>query len=166
MKIYLATDHAGYQLKEKIKVFLLKENYDVKDFGAFTFNKNDDYPDFISKAAEAISRNPQDRAIILGGSGQGEAILANKYPNVRAVIFYGPCTPKEAVDAQGRKSNDPFEIIRLTREHNDANILSLAARLLTVTQSLEAVSLWLNTSFSGNPRYLRRIEKTLELEKS
>ncbi len=166
MKIYLATDHAGYELKEKIKKHLQKKNYSVEDCGAHTLNNDDDYPDFISKAAKAVSQNPQDRAIILGGSGQGEAILANKYPQVRAVVFYGPCLPKSAVDNQGRKSDDPYEMIRLTREHNDANVLSLAARLLTEKEALEAIDLWLSISFSGNSRYLRRINKTLAIEKA
>lgn len=87
MKIYLATDHAGYELKEKVKQFLLDHSYDVQDFGAFSFDPNDDYPDFISKAGEAISQNPQDRAIIFGGSGQGEAMLANKYKKCSGKSF-------------------------------------------------------------------------------
>lgn len=166
MIIYLATDHAGYNLKEHIKKYLLEQKFDVVDCGALTFDKNDDYPDFISLAASKISKEPDNKAIILGGSGQGEAILANKYKHVRAVVYYGPRLPKEAVDADGRTSEDPLEIIKLTRQHNDANVLSLAARLLTPEETLAAVALWLKTPFSNNPRFRRRIEKTAAIEKN
>jgi len=78
MKVYLATDHAGFDLKEKIKEFLKQEGYEVEDCGAHTLDPEDDYPDFISKAAKSVSKDPESKAIILGGSGQGEAIVANK----------------------------------------------------------------------------------------
>src|SRR5689334_2943550 len=118
MKVYLATDHAGFHLKEKLKQFLQEKGCNVEDCGAYEYDKNDDYPDFISKAAEAVSQNPQNVAIIFGSSGQGEAMVANKYKNVRAAVFYGPVLPVKEVDASGRKSEDPYEMIRLTREHN------------------------------------------------
>src|SRR4029077_16626159 len=90
MKIYIATDHRGYLLKEKIKQWLLEWHYDCEDFGAFELSPEDDYPDFISKAAQVISNDPENsRGIILGGSGQGEAMVANRYKNVRAVVYYG-----------------------------------------------------------------------------
>src|SRR5947199_388669 len=130
MKIYLATDHAGFDLKEKLKQFLLEKGCDIEDCGAYTYDKSDDYPDFISKAAEAVSQDPQSVGIILGSSGQGEAMVANKYKNVRAAVFYGPVLPVKAVDATGRESVDPYEMIQLTREHNHANILSLGASFL------------------------------------
>lgn len=144
MKVYLATDHAGFELKEKLKVFLEELGYEVKDFGAFEYNPDDDYPDFISKAAEAVSKDPENsKAIVLGGSGQGEAIVANKFPGARAVVFYG----------------GSFDIIKLSREHNDANILSLGARFLSEEESREAVKLWLTTPFSNEERHKRRIDK-------
>lgn len=149
MKIYLATDHAGFELKEKVKQYLEREGYKVEDFGAYEFDKEDDYPDFISKAAEAVSKNPQNRAIILGGSGQGEAMVANKFPNVRAVVFYGN-----------------IDMIPLTREHNDANILSLGARFLTEDEAIEAVRLFLEIPFSNEDRHVRRIDKIKQLEKN
>ncbi len=145
--IYLATDHAGFELKEKVKKFLQDDGYEVKDFGAYEFDKNDDYPDFISKAAEAISKDPQSRGIILGGSGQGEAMVANKFKGVRAVVYYG----------------NP-EMIPLTREHNNANVLSLGARFLTEDEAVEAVKLWLDTPFTEEERHIRRIEKISKLE--
>lgn len=148
--IYLACDHAGFELKEKVKEFLQKEGYQVKDFGAFDFDKNDDYPDFISQAAEAVSKDPQNKAIIFGGSGQGEAIVANKFKNVRAVVFYG----------------QREEIIKLSREHNDANVLSLGARFLSEEEALGAIKSWLETPFTNEERHVRRINKIKEIEKS
>ncbi len=164
MKIYLATDHAGFILKENIKKYLQGKGFEVEDFGAFSFNKDDDYPDFISKAAEAVSQNPQNKAIIFGGSGQAEAMLANKYKNVRTALFYSPVVPTEAADATGRESSDPYEMIRLTREHNDANILSLGARFLTEEDAIKAVDIWLATGFDPNSRHARRIEKMKKIE--
>lgn len=146
--IYLATDHAGFDLKEEIKKFLRKEGYEVEDCGAQTLDPQDDYPDFISKAAGAVSKDPKSFGIILGGSGQGEAIVANKFPNVRTAVYYGKAE----------------EMPRLTREHNDSNILSLGARFLSVDEALTAVKLFLETPFSGDPRHIRRIEKIKKLE--
>lgn len=165
--IYLATDHAGFELKEKIKEFLKQERYEVEDCGAFEFDKNDDYPDFISKAAEAVSKNPDnDRAIIFGGSGEAEMMTANKYKGVRAALFYSLATPVGAADVTGRVSSDPYEIIRLTREHNNANVLSLGVRFLTDDQAKEAVQIWLKEPFSGNERHVRRIEKIKKIEEN
>lgn len=147
MKIYLATDHAGYELKETLQGFLLELGHEVTDLGACEYDKEDDYPDFIRKAAESIVKDIElekdSRAIILGGSGQGEAMCANRFLGVRAVVYYG-----------GDK-----EIVTLSREHNDANVLSLGARFLTDEEAKEAVRLWLQTGFSGVPKYQRRIEK-------
>ena len=145
--IYLATDHAGFELKEKVKKFLIKEGYEIEDFGANTFDPEDDYPDFISKAAQAISKDPESRAIIFGGSGQGEAIVANKFPNVRAAVYYGNLQQMPA----------------LTRQHNDSNILSLGARFLMEEEAIEAVKLFLETPFSNESRHIRRIKKISKL---
>ena len=162
--IYLAADHAGFELKEKVKGFLQKEGYQAEDFGAYQFDKDDDYPDFISKAAEAVSKDPSGKAVIFGSSGQGEAVVANKFKNVRAVVFYTPCIPVHNVDVTGRVSTDPFEMIRLTREHNDANILSLGAKILTEEDALKAVKLWLEAPFIVGERHVRRIEKIKQIE--
>ncbi len=150
MKVYLATDHGGFGLKEKVKEFLLKAGYEVEDYGAAVLDPNDDYPDFISKAAEAVSKDPTSKAIILGGSGQGEAIVANKFPNVRAAVYYG------GVD----------QIPALTRQHNDSNILSLGARFLTEDEATKAVKLFLETPFTDEPRHQRRIDKIKKIEES
>lgn len=149
MKIYLATDHAGFELKEKIKDFLIKEGYEVEDCGAHELDKDDDYPDFIAKAAKAVSQDPENSVgIIFGGSGQGEAMTANKFPGVRAAMYYG----------------NQLEIVTLSREHNNANILSLGARFLSFEQAQEAVKLWLNTPFNGDERHVRRINKIAAIE--
>lgn len=159
MVIYLAADHAGFQLKQKIKSFLIEEKYEVKDFGALEYDKDDDYPDYIKKAAEKISENPEDRAIIFGGSGQAEAMTANRFKNVRAAVFYGPVRAQEVVEITGRKSDDLFEIIRLSREHNDSNVLSLGVRFLKPDEAIKAVDLWLTIPFPGEERHVRRIKK-------
>lgn len=143
MNIHLATDHAGIELKEFIEQWLLDHSYSIVDHGAFDMDPDDDYPDFIMPAAQAVSENPTDKAIIFGGSGQGEAILANRYAGVRAAVWYG----------------GPEEIITLSREHNDANVLSLGARFLTEHEAQRAVELWLGTAFSNEERHVRRINK-------
>ncbi len=164
MKVFLATDHAGFDLKEKVKIHLGKNGYAVEDCGAYEYNKDDDYPDFISKAAEGVSNNPENVAIIFGNSGQGEAMVANKYKNVRAALFYGSVLPVKAVDASGRASRDPYEMVRLTREHNHANILSLGASFLTEEQTFDVIDKWLGTKFSDEERHVRRVEKIKEIE--
>lgn len=145
MKIYFASDHAGFELKDALMQMVSEEmGLAVEDCGAFSFDQNDDYPDFIKIAAAAVSENPEENvAIILGGSGTGEAIVANRFLGVRAVAYYG---------------GNP-EIIGLSREHNDSNILSLGARFLTEEEAREAVILWLEAPFSGDERHIRRIEK-------
>lgn len=162
--VYLATDHAGFELKEKVKEFLKQEGYEVEDCGAYQYDKNDDYPDFISKAAEAISKDPKSVAIIFGNSGQGEAMVANKYKDVRAALFYGSVLPVKAVDASGRESNDPYEMLRLTREHNHANVLSLGASFLTDKETFEVIKKWLETEFGNEERHVRRVEKIKQIE--
>lgn len=165
MKVYLATDHAGFELKEKIKAFLLAKNFAVQDCGALSFDKNDDYPDFIAKAAQQVSENPENSiGIIFGSSGQAEMMVANKFKNVRCALFYTIVVPVGAVDVTGRKSDDPYEMIRLTREHNNANMLSLAARLLTEEEAKKAVELFLTTVFPKDERHIRRIDKIKEIE--
>lgn len=159
MKVYLASDHAGFALKEYVKAVLIHEQYDVVDQGAFDYVPDDDYPDYIAKAAALVSKHPTDRAIIVGGSGQAEMMVANKFPHVRAALFYGPIVPQQAADINGRRSTDPYEMIRLTREHNDANVLSFGARFVTEEQAKHAALLWLTTPFSQDARHIRRLEK-------
>ncbi len=167
MKVYLGTDHAGFELKEKVKEFLQNQGYEIEDCGAYSFDKDDDYPDFIGKAAQNVSNNPENsKAIVFGGSGQGEAIVANKFPSVRCALFYGPVAPSEATDISGKISDDSFEMLKLTREHNNSNVLSLGVRFLGVDDALKAVKLFLDSPYSGESRHQRRIDKISNLEKS
>lgn len=142
-KILIATDHAGFELKEKLVVFLKSLGYEVKDFGAYKYEPNDDYPDFMIPLSKEISENPDSKGIILGGSGQGEAIVANRFKGVRCAVYYG----------------GDMRIINFSREHNDANILSLGARFLNFEESKDAVKTWLETPFSNEIRHISRIEK-------
>ena len=142
MIIHIATDHAGLDLKEKVKSFLSNLDYEVVDHGAYEYDALDDYPDFIFPCAEAVSDDPNSKGIILGGSGQGEAMAANRVKGVRAAVFY----------------NGPDEIIKLSRQHNDANILSLGARFMTYKEMYKIIELWLSTKFESG-RHKRRIEK-------
>ena len=151
MKIYIGTDHAGYVLKEALVKSLKEQGYDVTDMGAFEYNEEDDYPDFVIPVARAVSKDSDgSKGIILGGTGEGEAICANKFPHVRAIADYGISTP--VVD------NESNIVVR-SREHNNANILSLGARYFTEESMLEAVNLWLNTPYSGEERHIRRLAK-------
>lgn len=164
MKIFLASDHAGFDLKEKIKIYLKDKGYEIEDCGAYELNIDDDYPDFIGKASKGVSEDPQSRGIIFGGSGQAEAMVANKFPNVRCALFYASAVPVAPADVTGRISTDPLEMIRLTREHNDANMLSLGARFLKEDEALKVVDMWLETSFSNNERHVRRLNKIKQIE--
>lgn len=141
-KIILGTDHAGFELKEYVKGYLLKNGFDVEDKGAYASEPQDDYPDFIVPVAKAVAKN-KAKGIIFGASGQGEAIVANKTKGVRAALYYG----------------GNIDIIKLSRTHNNANILSLGARFLTKKQAIEAVRLWLSTDFSNEERHIRRVKK-------
>ncbi len=150
MNIYIATDHAGYAHKEKLKIFFEEENrkghlYKVIDCGAYELDLNDDYTVYIHKAMLALTRDWQigemSRAIIFGGSGQGEAMVANRYIGVRATTYYGYDT----------------EIVRLGREHNDANVLSIGARFVGPIEMCNVVRIFLETAFSGDERHVRRI---------
>jgi ribose 5-phosphate isomerase B len=153
--VYFATDHAGFAFKNMLLCYLRDElAYEVVDCGPAVYDEQDDYPDFIALAAKKVSENPKDRAIILGGSGQGEAMVANRFPHVRAAVFYGePTTPQ--VDASGKT----LSVLMSSREHNDANVLSLGARFLTEATAKHAVATWLEGTFSGEERHVRRIKK-------
>ena len=164
--IFIAADHAGYELKNKLIEHLESKGYQIEDCGAYQFDPNDDYPDFVGKAAQAVSKNPnEDRGIVIGGSGQAEAITANKFKNIRAALFYGKTDFVKVADINGRESADPYEIVRLSREHNDTNVLSLAARFLSEDEAKEAVDLWLSTKFDRASRHQRRHDKIAKIER-
>lgn len=159
MKIALTTDHAGFESLQKLQTYLESHGYECVNYGPKAFDTNDDYPDFIFPGAQAVANGECQKAIIMGGSGQGEAMAANRLKGVRAAVYYGAAKPVEAIDASGTPAVDEFEILRLSRQHNDANVLSLAARFLTEEQINQAVDIWLETPFSGQERHSRRIKK-------
>ena len=159
MRIALATDHAGYEQLKDIQEFLEDIGHECVNLGPESLNPNDDYPEFIFKAAKAVAAGDCQRAVIMGGSGQGEAMAANRFKNVRCTVFYGPSVARKVVDIAGRTSHNPYEIIRLSREHNDSNVLSLAARFVSMEDMKQAVKLWLETPFMGEERHSRRIEE-------
>ncbi|MBI4158570.1 MAG: RpiB/LacA/LacB family sugar-phosphate isomerase [Candidatus Yanofskybacteria bacterium] len=151
--IYLASDHRGFELKNKIKEWLKEWGYEYEDMGAFEFDKDDDYPDFISKAAEKVSQDSENsKAIIMGGSGQGEAMVANRHKGVRAAVYYGGSE----------------EIVKLSREHNNANVLSLGLAIGSTFEGSvpmdeetvkRVIKVWLEAPFPGEERHVRRISK-------
>lgn len=154
MKLFLAFDHAGYELKEKLKVFLIEEGHEVEDCGAFTYDKDDDYPDFIRPCAEKVAATPGSFGIIGGASGQGEAMVANRVPGVRAALYYGD-PDRVQTDMAGKE----LDMIASTRQHNNANVLSIGARFLSEDQIKEKIRLFLATPFSDEERHQRRINK-------
>jgi ribose 5-phosphate isomerase B len=159
MKIALSTDHAGFNRLKRLKDGLELAGYATHDFGPASFNIDDDYPDFIRPACDAILAGGCSLGIIFGGSGQGEAMAANRFNGIRCTVWYGPSVPIEAVNAEGTISNDPYEILKLSKLHNNANMLSIAGRFVSDEESLKVAILWLNQQFSAEERHLRRIEK-------
>ncbi len=149
--IHIATDHAGFERKNEVKEWLEKEGYAVIDHGALHLDALDDFPDFISLAAQAVSKEPStSRGIIFGGSGQGEAMVANRYPHVRATVYYG----------------GDREIIRLSRQHNDANVLSIGARFVDTQAAMQVVELWLTEAPLTDEKYERRNKKIERITKT
>lgn len=147
MKIYIGTDHAGFNLKEELKKFLKDLGYDVEDMGAYEFNATDDYPDFIFPVAKAVAEDTENRkGILLGGTGIGSGIIANKVKGLRAGIVYDEYSAE------------------MSRKHNDANVMSLGARILNVEKAKKLVKIWLDTPFSNEEKHKRRIEKIKKLE--
>jgi len=146
--IYLASDHAGFELKNKILEHLKDEDIEMEDCGPFSLISDDDYPDFIYPCAVKVSKNPGSIGIILGMSGNGEAMVANKVKGIRAALYYG-----------GHE-----DIVKLAREHNNANILSLGAKFISPQEAERAVDLFIETVFEGG-KHQRRIEKIDNFDK-
>ena len=138
MKIAIGSDHAGFRYKEKIREFLATLGHSVIDFGTNS-EQPVDYPVFIRPVAEAVARGEAERGVVLGGSGNGEAIVANRVPGVRCALCWNE------------------ESARLGRQHNDANVLSLGERMVTLEAALAIVQIWLDTPFEGG-RHQHRIE--------
>jgi ribose 5-phosphate isomerase B len=138
MKISLGTDHAGFNLKEKVKALLGELGHEVKDFGTFSADPPVDYPLYVRPAAQAVAKGECERGIVFGGSGNGEAMVANKVRGVRCALCWNE------------------EVARLSRRHNDANVLSLGDRVIPEEIALAVVRVWLVTEFEGG-RHIRRI---------
>ena len=139
MKIAIASDHAGFSYKEQVKTVLIEQRHEVRDFGTHSA-ESVDYPDFIRPVAEAVARGEFERGIVLGGSGNGEAMVSNKVQGIRCAVCWD------------------LRSARLSREHNDANMMSLGERMMSIHEALEIVDLWLKMPFAGE-RHKRRIDK-------
>ncbi len=140
--ILLASDHAGFEMKQSLVEYVRELGYSVEDLGPYEFDQGDNYPELIAPLARRISENPDlYSGVVIGGSGQGEAMVCNRFQAVRAAVYYG----------------GDMEIVRLSRAHNDANILAFGARFVEIEQAKDAVSLWLSTRFEGG-RHVSRVK--------
>lgn len=147
VKVYIAADHAGFYLKKQLIAYLELKGYEVEDCGANVLNEEDDYPDFCGVAAKKVASDKESVGIVIGGSGNGEAIVANKVKGIRAAVFNG----------------GPTEIAKLAKQHNNANVLSLGARFISADDAKKAITLWLESEFEGG-RHQKRIEKIAKIE--
>lgn len=141
MRVYIGSDHGGYQLKEDLKKYLVEFGYEVDDLGAYALDQEDDYPEFILPVVEKVVGDPDTLGIVLGRSGNGEAIAANKVIGARAALCLNT------------------DMAKLAREHNNANILSLGADFVSLEDAKKIVKTFLETPFSNEERHKRRIEK-------
>lgn len=157
MKITFASDHAGFELKNNLVAFVQGLGHEVHDSGPLELVAGDDYPLLVEEVVREVVQRNADRAIILGGSGQGEAMAANRIKGIRAAVYYGSSGVQ--VDA----SLHTLSIVQSVRAHNDANILSLGARFISLAEAQEAVVLFLETPFSGEERHQRRNHQLDEL---
>ena len=142
MIIHIATDHAGLDLKNSLKEYLNSKGYEVVDHGAFEYDARDDYPDFIFPCAKAVASDKNSKGVILGGSGQGEAMAANRIKGIRAAVYYG----------------SEVDIPILSRQHNNSNILSIGARFVSKKEIYAILDEWLSEPFTGG-RHQRRLDK-------
>jgi ribose 5-phosphate isomerase B len=158
MNVYLATDHAGFETKNALVAFLKSKGYDAIDCGPFAYDKDDDYPELIAIAArklqEDVRQGIDSRAIVMGASGQGEAMVANRFRGVRCALYYGAPQTSQT-DAAGKQLN----MIQSVREHNNANCLSLGARFLSQEDIEQVVLEWLSIDFPREERHARRIDQ-------
>ncbi len=157
-KVYFGADHAGFALKERLRAYVHERGHEVEDFGAAELDPDDDYPDFVKLVASRVAHEAGAYGIVIGGSGQGEAMCANRTPGVRAAVFYGPQNIREEREIEGGASVDAYEPVRLAREHNNANVLSIGSRFVTPEDAEHAVRVFLETDFSNGPRHKRRLQ--------
>jgi ribose 5-phosphate isomerase B len=159
MKVYFAADHAGFELKSDLLNFVRGElGCEVEDCGALTLDMSDDYPDIIARAARKLAADAvhglDSRAIVIGASGQGEAMTANRFKGVRCALYYGPAA-HEQKDVDGNE----LDMLASVRKHNDANALSLGARFISAQEAREVIKKWLQVGFSGDVRHVRRVAR-------
>ena len=147
MKVFIAADHAGFHLKKQLIQYLDLKGYEVSDCGAFEMNDEDDYVEFCADCAKKVAGDAQSCGIVIGGSGNGEAIVANKVKGIRAAVY----------------NSGKADIAKLAKEHNNANVLSLGSRFITPEEAKRAVTMWLEAEFEGG-RHQRRIDKISKLE--
>ncbi|MBO0829943.1 MAG: ribose-5-phosphate isomerase [Streptosporangiales bacterium] len=148
MRVYIGSDHAGYELKERLLGWLAEHGHDAVDCGPKRLDPDDDYPPFCIRVGEGVVVSPGSLGVVIGGSGNGEQIAANKVRGVRAALAWSDDTA------------------RLSREHNDANVLALGARMVDPADAVRFVELFLTTSFSAEPRHSRRIRMLGEYERT
>lgn len=146
MQLHIGTDHAGFEIKEQLVTYFRSKGHEVTDHGAYTYDPDDDYPAFCFATGEAVVANPGSLGIVIGGSGNGEQIAANKVKGVRAALVWNTATAE------------------LAREHNDANVISVGARQHTLEEVVEFIEIFIGKAFSENPRHVRRIEQLAEYE--
>ena len=162
MKVYFASDHTGFAMKNDLSDYVHSLGYDVEDCGAKTLDTNDDYPaiilEAVKKVAHDFSEGTISKAIIFGGSGQGEAMVANRIKGIRAAVYYG-----EPQRLQQDTTGHLLDILHSSREHNNANVLSLGSRFISLDEGKKVVKEWLAAPFSGEERHGRRIRQIDEL---
>ena len=148
VRVYLGSDHAGFELKSVLANWLTSAGHEVTDFGPASYHEGDDYPPYVMRAAAATAADPDSIAIVIGGSGNGEQIAANKIAGIRAALVWSE------------------ETARLARLHNDANVLSLGARMHPAADAIAFTQVFLATPFSGEARHARRLEMITDYERS
>jgi ribose 5-phosphate isomerase B len=148
MKVYLGADHAGFELKQHLVQWLLSAGHDVVDVGAAKYDAEDDYPTYCFDAASRVVADPGSLGVVIGGSGNGEQISANKVPGVRAALAWSE------------------ETAELARSHNDANVVGIGARMHTPDEAVAIVTAFLGTAFSGDARHMRRIAEVSAYERT
>lgn len=148
MRVHVAADHAGYELKTHLLEWLESKDYEVVDHGAFEYDAEDDYPAFCIAAGQAVAADPTSLGIVIGGSGNGEQIAANKVQGIRAILAWS------------------VETAMLGREHNNANVISIGGRMHALDEATQIVETFLTTSFSQVERHKRRIEQLAAYEET
>lgn len=159
LKLFFAADHAGFDLKNALLQQMKLAGYEVEDIGAHKLDMEDDYPDFVTLCAKKVAAAPGSFGVIIGGSGQGEAMAANRVSGIRAAVFYGEMKATLSLEAEGGQSEDGFDPVRLARRHNNANMLAIGARFVSGSEAAQALRIFLDTEFSARERHSRRLAK-------